>query len=344
MLTVAERLPEGFLDCDARDLHRIVPGPTLFLLGGRREPALFVTVLLHGNETTGLLAVQSLLRRYAPGGGEKPLPRGLALFVGNVAAARRGVRRLAGQPDYNRIWPGGEDRDSPEAGMMREVVDLLRARGLFASVDVHNNSGLNPHYACVNYIDDRYFQLATLFGRTVVYFTRPAGVQSMALGEICPAVTLECGQVGQALGVEHAERYLDACLHLVEVPDHPVAPHDMDLFHTVAVVKVPERIPFDFEPVERGLHLVRDLDHLNFRELPPGTQFGWVRCDGGACVAARDIDGRDVTGAYFDVDGDRLVTRQPVMPSMLTVNTEIIRQDCLCYLMERVDPATLAPR
>ncbi len=344
MLTVSEQLPEGFLDCSARGLHRVVPGPTLFLLGGRREPALFVSVLLHGNEDTGLLAVQALLRRYAPWGGAQPLPRSLALFVGNVEAARHGVRRLDGQPDYNRIWPGGEAGDTAEARMMREVVDLLRARGLFASVDVHNNTGLNPHYACVNRLDDRFFQLATLFGRTVVYFTRPTGVQSMALAGLCPAVTLECGQVGQSLGVEHATTYLDACLHLVRIPDHPVAPQDIDLFHTVAVVKIPAPVPFGFEPVDDGLHLVHDLDHLNFRELPTGTQFGWVRCAGGACLAAQDEQGVDVTGDYFEVIDGRLLTRQPVMPSMLTLDTSVIRQDCLCYLMERVDPERLMPR
>ena len=343
MLTTSERLPDGFLDCSAHDLHRVVPGPTLFLLEGRREPALFVSVLLHGNETTGLLAVQALLRRYLPGGGAQPLPRSLALFVGNVAAAREGVRRLPGQPDYNRIWPGGEADDSPEARMMAEVVATLRTRGLFASVDVHNNTGLNPHYACVNRVDDRFFQLATLFGRTVVYFIRPRGVQSMALAELCPAVTLECGQVGQILGIEHAERFLDACLHLAEVPDHPVAAHDMDLFHTVAVVRVPDGVPFGFEPVAGGLHLVQDLDHLNFRELPTGTQFGWVRCGGGACVTACDEQGGDVTADYFEVDDGILLTRQPVMPSMLTLDTTVIRQDCLCYLMERVEPAKLAP-
>ncbi|RLA31012.1 MAG: peptidase M14, partial [Gammaproteobacteria bacterium] len=201
MLTLADRLPDGFLDCAAQDLHRLLPGPTLYLLEGRREPALFVSVLQHGNEDTGLHAVQSLLRRYQPGGGDQPLPRSLALFVGNVTAARHGARQLAGQPDYNRIWPGGEDRESAEARMMQQVVDTLRPRGLFASVDVHNNTGLNPHYACVNRVDNRFFHLATLFGRTVVYFIRPTGVQSMAMAELCPAVTLECGQIGQLLGV-----------------------------------------------------------------------------------------------------------------------------------------------
>jgi len=343
MLTLADRLPDGFLDCAAQDLHRLLPGPTLYLLEGRREPALFVSVLQHGNEDTGLHAVQSLLRRYRPGGGEQLLPRSLALFVSNVAAARLGARQLIGQPDYNRIWPGGEDRESAEARMMQQVVDTVRQRGLFASVDVHNNTGLNPHYACVNRVDDSFFQLATLFGRTVVYFIQPTGVQSMAMAGLCPAVTLECGQVGQLLGVDHAERFLDACLHLAEIPAHPVAAHDMDLFHTVAVVRIPERVPFGFDTTEQGLHLVHDLDHLNFRELPTGTQFGWVRCDNEASVVAHDELGHDVTDDYFVVDDGRLLTRQPVMPSMLTLDTGIIRQDCLCYLMERVEPAQLTP-
>lgn len=62
------------------------------------EP-LFVSMLLHGNETTGLLAVQRLLDKYR----DQPLPRALSVFVGNVEAARLGLRRLEGQPDYNRI-------------------------------------------------------------------------------------------------------------------------------------------------------------------------------------------------------------------------------------------------
>jgi len=33
--------------------------------------------------------------------------------------------------------------------------------------------------------------------------------------------------------------------------------------------------------------------------------------------------------------------RTPIMPSMLTVNERAIRQDCLCYLMERY-PVTAA--
>lgn len=338
MLTITDRLPPGFLDATAADLEGLFGGPTLIHLPGRREPALFVSILLHGNEDTGLDAVQALLRDYAPGGGGQVLPRALSLFVGNVSAARYGLRRLDGQPDYNRVWPGGDDRESAEALMMARVVDEMRGRGVFAAVDVHNNTGLNPHYACINVLDDRFFHLATLFGRTVVYYLRPVGVTSMAFAPLCPAVTLECGKVGQMRGVDHARDYLDACLHLAEIPGHPVAPHDLELFHTVAVVRVSDGVGFGFEPRATGVQFVSDLDHMNFRELPAGTVFGWVH-DGAPWIEAVDEQGRDVTARYFEVADGRLVTRTAVMPSMLTLDTRIIRQDCVCYLMERFDPA-----
>ena len=58
------------------------------------------------------------------------------------------------------------------------------------------------------------------------------GVQATALGDLCPAVTLECGKVGGKQGVSHALEYIDACLHLSDLPRHPVAPQDIDLYHT----------------------------------------------------------------------------------------------------------------
>ena len=47
--------------------------------------------------------------------------------------------------------------------------------------------------------------------------------------------------------------------------------------------------------------------------------------------------GNDVTSQYFEIrDGELRITRR-TMPSMLTLDERIIRQDCLCYLMERMD-------
>src|SRR3989338_9093680 len=126
MLTQYEALPPGLLDLPAARLGEVLPGPALIHLPGRRQPPLFVSVLLHGNEDTGWLAAQSVLRKYT----DAEFPRALSLFIGNVEAARSGLRRLDGQPDYNRVWPGGEESPSDESAMMQQVVDAMRARGV----------------------------------------------------------------------------------------------------------------------------------------------------------------------------------------------------------------------
>ncbi|OOZ37135.1 M14 family metallopeptidase [Solemya velesiana gill symbiont] len=337
MLQELDYLPDGLLELEAHELEGVLDGPTLIHLTGAREPALFVSVLMHGNEPTGWEAVRQLLSAYGAEGQYESLPRSVSLFIGNVSAASQGLRRLDGQPDYNRVWPGCEVASGAEHEMMGRVVEIMTRRGMFASVDIHNNTGLNPHYACVNVIDNRFLHLAAMFSRTVVYFIRPCGVQSLAMSKHCPAVTLECGRPGQAHGVEHAREYLDACLHLSDFPEPPVSEHDIDLFHTVAVVKVPEDISFGFGGVDAQLQFDEDLELFNFRELTRGTRLGRSSLEKGLGLDARDEQGRDVTSRYFEVDGSDLRLRVPVMPSMLTRDERVIRQDCLCYLMERYD-------
>lgn len=332
MLTVYNHLPEGLLHLPADRLHERLPGPCLIHLEGRRHQPLFVSVLLHGNEDTGWQAAQAVLQKHARGG----LPRSLSLFIGNLDAARQGQRRLDGQPDYNRVWPGTPDTDLPEFRMMKQVVDDMAGRGVFASVDVHNNTGLNPHYACVNELADPFLHLATLFSRTVVYFVRPLGVQSAAFARLCPSVTVECGKAGSAGSAEHAASFLEACLNLSEFPAHPVPAQDVDLFHTVATVKVPDALSFGFGGHGLDIDFIPDLDHLNFMELDRGAVFGQTRPGGQACLLAMNEDGRDVGAHLFDCSGGRIRLRKPLMPAMLTRDERVIRQDCLCYLMERL--------
>lgn len=337
MLHELHALPAGLLETGPHDLERVLEGPTLIHLRGDREPPLFVSVLMHGNETVGWEAIRTLLTEYRKRSGSLHLPRSLSLFIGNVAAAAAGVRHLPGQPDYNRIWPGCESivTPTPEHALMQRVVDIMQRRGIFASVDVHNNTGCNPHYGCVNVLDNRCLQLATLFSRTVVYFIRPCGVQSIAMSQLCPAVTLECGKVGDKHGVDHAREYLNACLHLSMLPDHPVVAGDIDLFHTVAQVKVPEKVSFCFPPGQADILLTPELERLNFRELPRGTALGRVDAHDGTWLDVRDEQGKNVTSRYFHVEDSELRLTLPVMPSMLTCDEAVIRQDCLCYIMER---------
>lgn len=337
MLSVLEDIPDGLLDLAATDLHRALSGPTLIHLPGRRREPLFVSVLLHGNEHTGWDAVRKLLRRHEG----RELPRAMSLFIGNVAAARENERFLPGQPDFNRVWtPGAGGAETPVHAMAGQVLAEARRRGVFASVDIHNNTGVNPHYACVRRLDHRFFHLATLFSRIVVYFRKPEGVQTQAFSSLCPSVTVECGQSGESHGVDHALDFLDGCLRLSAIPDHPVSPHDIDLFHTVAVVKVPRELSLGLGATPADLRLPEDLDHLNFCELPPMTLV--ARVDPGVArrgtpvLDVRDERGREAFDRYFAVhQEEEVVTAVPLMFAMLSIRLEAIRQDCLCYIMER---------
>ena len=327
-LEILNQLPGGVLECAANELHQYFPGPCLVNLQGQRDEVLFISILLHGNEYTGWEAVRKLLTEYQ----EKPLPRSISLFIGNVNAAREGMRLLDNQHDYNRIWK--LDGDSYEHKVAAQLLGELNNIKPVMAVDIHNNTGLNPHYACVNKLEKDFLHLATLFSRTVVYFICPDSVLSMALSKFCPAVTVECGKPEDSAGVEHAYNFLQACLHLDHFPHHEIAHQDIDVFHTVATVKVPEDMAVGFNDKTADINFINNLDRLNFTELPAGTRLANTS-ENGVPLNIRDEQGNDVTTRYIDNKEGELVTTTPLMTSMLTLDKKIIKQDCLCYLMER---------
>ncbi len=330
-----DRIPEALLDISATELHRLFPCPALIHLPGDRPEPLFISVLLHGNEISGLGAAQVLLKKY----GNQRLPRAVSFFFGNVQAARQGFRRLDGQPDFNRIWPGTELEDCPETRWALEIYREMLRLGVFASLDVHNNSGRNPHHACLERLDGQTQNLAALFGRLAVYSTYPKGSQTGAFASACPSVTLECGPPAEPLGVEHAVELIEACLRLDVIPSQPPPATEIDLFNTLVQVKVREGVRFSFSDPDADLLLLGDMDRLNFKELPPGTTLGRLRGDhpsGQIPFLAYTDEGQDVADRYFHLEGDRLSLKRHVMPCMLSMDERIVRQDCLCYLMERM--------
>ncbi len=334
MLTVFESLPKGLLNCEPNELHDFLPGPSLIHLAGEIKQPLFISVLLHGNETTGWYAVRELLKEYQ----EKPLPRALSLFIANVAAAKEAVRHLNTQPDYNRIWKMEEDRIENE--MVHEVLRQMEQRDVFACIDIHNNTGRNPHYACVNRLAAPFFQLATLFANTVVYFIKPDTVLSLAFSNLCPAVTIECGKPTEPNGIDHARGYLSSVLDLQELDEQSRDVHDIRVFHTVAIVKLKQGITIGQKGENVSLQISPELDQLNFSELIPETIMAVTNQDDFMPIEAINEFGKDVADRYFEVKNGTLRTIRTVMPSMLTLDTEIIRQDCFCYLMEQLDLST----
>jgi hypothetical protein len=324
-LRILAELPDCFLDCRARDLHKILTGPTLIELAGTREPPLFVSVLLHGNEDSGLTAVQAVIAKY------RKLPRSLMLFVGNIAAAREDVRRLDRQPDYNRIWPGGPERQGPEARMMAEVHDRALERRAFGAIDLHNNSGRNPHYAVVCNLDRTTIALAALFSPRVVLFRGIPGTQTASFTGLIPAITAECGRPAEPANAAAAARLVDAALNADELSGDIAA---LDLYHTIGVVRVREEVTFGFGAAEAELRFDAALDAHNFRDLAAGTVL--AATSHSRPLQVIDEAGRDVAGQFFATGDGKLRLQREIVPAMLTVDPLMVRQDCLGYLMERL--------
>ncbi|HEY9050895.1 MAG TPA: M14 family metallopeptidase [Gammaproteobacteria bacterium] len=329
MLNEIDELPAQLLTAKTEDLYQLLGKPTLLHLEGEQSNPLFLCTLLHGNETTGFYALQRLLNQYK----QKKLPRSLSIFIGNVKAAADGLRRLEQQVDFNRVWPGTHDDFLAEAHMMKNVSDIMRQKQTFASIDIHNNTGRNPHYGCINSLGKKYIALAGMFSNTVVYFTNPKGVQSAAFAEFCPSVTLECGRSGQMDGVDHALRFIETVMQLDDLPSQ--VPEHINLFHTVARVTIPEAYSFGFAD-DATINLHSEIEMYNFRELEAGTVFASVEPKSNAFLHAFIDDESDQGKEFFECRNNEIVLKKSVMPSMLTKDATVIRQDCLCYLMERM--------
>ena len=317
-----DHVPEGLLELPSTQLHSRLNGACLIHLEGENTNPLFVSVLQHGNEYTGWDAVRGLLKRY-----QNRLPRSLYLFIANPGAAARLRRRLDGAPDLNRCWPGGTANNA-ESLALQELTQMMRDVHPIASVDIHNNSGKNPPYAAINRLTPEVIALAESFDSNIIYFTSPAGTQSAAFANFCPAVTLECGQAGDQVGLKRAFHYLEQLLF------HPPAPTPTE---SARIFEMHIRITVEpWAKVSIGgrgdISLRSDLERFNFHKLDAGFAFG-TQPHSRLALRAWDNDNNDVTDQYLWVQDHELQLRQPGIPAMLTMDPRIMRQDCLGYIM-----------
>ncbi|MDX2476819.1 MAG: M14 family metallopeptidase [Gammaproteobacteria bacterium] len=328
MLNEMNHIPDGFLDAKAEDLHAVLKTPTLFHLEGSNPQPLFISTLLHGDETTGLYAIQRLLKRYL----DTPLPRAISIFIGNIEAAKDNQRRLDTQDDYNRIWPGSHHNNSPEKDMMQNITNIMAKKKPFASIDIHNNTGKNPHYGCINILNPHGLVLASKFSDIAVYFTDPKGVQSSAFSDFCPSIVLECGQASDRSGEDHALIYLEKILQMDSLSSG--SSNNLKLYHTIARVTVPKTVSIGDESKDICLNV--ELEDSNFKRVDPGTAFASVNSTKEQLIIVNSESHEDITDEYMEIKDNELKFKKPITLSMFTTNERAIRQDCICYFMEEL--------
>lgn len=340
MLHHLDALPDDLLASPAERLLEKLDGPTLISLEGKNPLPLFISVLLHGNEHSGWNG----LRRFLSTSGA--LARSTTIFIGNLQAAAADRRTLPGQQDYNRIWRGA---DEPEATLVREVRAVIDARPWFAAIDLHNNTGHNPHYAVLTDVSAQNLGLARLFSDQAVLVEEPDTVLTRAFDGLCPAVTLELGPIADDQSDERCRDYLERCFALDKIP--AARQEDLTLYRALARVHVAERAAAAFRfadgsdatarvpESDSSLVLTGGVEGVNFHRLPAGFEFGSGGGELGDMLTVLDVDHRDVTHEYLELVDGKIRLSRSVTPAMYTIDPIVVRQDCLCYFMEPITGA-----
>ncbi|MFT5220171.1 MAG: succinylglutamate desuccinylase [Planctomycetota bacterium] len=324
-----DQLPGGFFDCTTATIRSVFPRPTLIHLRGKGPRLLFISILLHGNESTGLDVMQQILATYPE---LDQLPCSIMLFVGNVFAAESDCRFLDDQIDFNRCWPGTELGESATSRMMQQVFDIATAQALFVAIDIHNNTGKNPHYACITDVTDENRSLAARFNRVALVFDK-VGVSTRAFNGICPAITLECGKPGEASGIRHCRRFIEEILVLDELPAERPPRDRQHLVESHATLNIPDNVSFEFDPdADSDLRFESNFEIHNFTPLDPEQVFAYSRI--ARPLAITDQNGHDVTDELVRIEQGKVYLNNTLMPAMITQDKKIVRQDCLCYLLQ----------
>ncbi len=331
-LKILKDIPDELYTCDVKEVHKVLGGPTLIHIKGKDSRPVFLSSLLHGNETTSFIVLQRLINKYK----NELFPKDVILFFGNTLGASEGMRHLPGQVDYNRIW---EEGDHAENKLAMDVVQYAQKANLFASIDIHNNTGKNPLYGCVNNTGENFLNLASYFGEHTVYFTEPHNVQSMAFSRFCTAITIEAGLPGEPRGIEAAYDFVEEILKVPELVGHQKYPRT-EIYHTIGRMKVSPEARIDFEnssESEADLSLIPTIDSNNFTVMKKGSSLGYGKDL--SLIWIEDNFGKDISGDFLKItDKGEIITRRTFIPSMFTKDIYVMKEDCLGYVMEVIFP------
>jgi succinylglutamate desuccinylase len=294
--------------------------------GKKNWKPVLISTLLHGNETTGFQALKILFEKW----GTAEWLRPVWILYGNPEAAREFVRHLPHQPDFNRIW-GSEHPISQQF-----LPELLRGNFAFC-IDIHNTTGINPHYSALTRTDSLTLGLSSLFSPLAVHFTTPPGTLTGALAPHFTSITIECGQSGSIKTEQEISEFLAQAIHLETAPQYHSHKNRIQLFESFAQIKILSGASFSFEGqhASSDFKFARNFDQANFTSYSEGHIFAWKKSKELRLQILTSL-GEDVSDEYFDQDGYTVKVKKSFTPSLLTQAPEIVRSDCLGYVMNPI--------
>ncbi|GAB5412968.1 MAG: hypothetical protein Cons2KO_05710 [Congregibacter sp.] len=317
---------------DAADfLGRLGQPSCLFFTGRDPSRTRALVTLLHGNEPSGLMAVQRWLSL-----GQTPAVNLLCIVASVHAALATPIfshRMLPRARDLNRCFKAPFDDE--QGRLAEEILELLRLHRPEAVIDMHNTSGSGPSFGVCTHVDRQHDALTSLFTRRLIVSRIRLGALMEISDERCPTVTIEVGgrldDEAHALAFDGLCRYADA--ERVLAADDP-PDWGLELLDDPVRLELRDGVTLAYgeSPVAgHDITLRRDIEHHNFGSVHCDTPLGWINGAVRELFLAINSSGKCALDAVVREDRGVLYPAQSLKLFMITTNAHIAETDCLFY-------------
>lgn len=309
---------------DATQIVEIYDKPTLIHLNKGAGNPIVLATLLHGNEHSGFEALKQFLQKH------ESIENELLIFIGNPIAASSSKRQLDDGNDYNRLWSDDIVEKPPFVNEVKSYIDKISPSLV---IDMHNNTGKNPLYSCISFLDKSHLALASYFGEATIYFKEPHSAFSVYYSNYYTSMTVEAGKSMMPKGITK----LMEMLELLIIEQGGKIKHinnNKRTYRTIGKVKIPNNATVSFTSENKDTDFIfeDDFDELNFTHLLPGL----ILAKSKKLPIVLDDDNNDIAGQFLKIEGENLVITKEIVPAMLTKEISIIYSDGLCYFMIEV--------
>ena len=326
-----DRVDPAIVDGTVEDFLKVLQGPTAFFLQGMQQDRCRAMVtLLHGNEPSGVKALQRWLRS-----GATPVVNVVCIVASIEAAllAPSFSHRVApGKRDLNRCFRAPFDDSQGEVA--EQILEVLTNAKPEAVVDIHNTSGSGPGFGVAVSSDEQHQALVSLFSDVLVTNDLRIGALMEIADHLCPTATIECGGRMDREADELAWRGLQAFMNMPEIFSRGAGGVD------VKIVQNPVRLELAADcslayangrSANYDLVLLPGIERLNYGAVAEATHLGWVGERGQDIFRAVDHDGNSIVDELITIDGDELYTARALKLFMVTNDPQIAKMDCLLY-------------
>ncbi len=154
----------------------------------------------------------------------------------------------------------------------------ILGKNLFAAVDLHNNTGRNPHYCAVTCLEENTLRLASMFDGNILYFTDPKEVFSNFFSTLCPSLTIEAGQSGDIEGINKINLLIKNLINLNSFGDLGKLEslfNRKKIFESFGKIKIPNSSSVRFDNKAADFNFESNVEDLNFNLVQEGHIFGY---------------------------------------------------------------------